>query len=66
MKAKALFYIRLRDGPQAEPVERHEFHHLFVNPPSIRRGRLTRHWILLVCLLLLLCVLCVWGIRLFA
>lgn len=65
MKAKALFHIRLRDGPQPEPVECHEFRHLFANSSPARRWRPTRHWLLHVCLLLLVYVLCAWGIRLF-
>lgn len=65
MKAKALFYIRLRDGPSVQRSTPCEFPHLFADSSSARRWRPTRRWLLPMCLFLTLCILGVGGIHLF-
>jgi hypothetical protein len=65
MKAKGLFYIRLRDSPAAQDAECYEFRHLFVEPPSLDKGRWFHRRVALVALLIALCGLCEWALRLF-
>jgi hypothetical protein len=66
MKAKGLFYIRLRDGPASQYGECHEFRHLFVADPPPKRWRLGRRVVVIVTLLMFLAVLYEWALRLFA
>lgn len=62
MKAKALFYIRLRDGPPVASTECYEFRHLFVEQPTEKIRRPHHRSVLLVSLVLLLSILCIWGL----